>query len=132
MKFKCVIERWNFKKKLKPKSLQFLIEALTKLGSFVDAYASTCDLKKKIQLWILNTEYNIYVVCIAHAFIHACWCSSATSSHLRDSTIYNVMLAPLCNTLSSPHNGGSMAKMVSLANNEEPIQKVFTKSGWST
>ena len=30
-------------KKVKTKSLRFLIEALTKLGSFIDAYASTCD-----------------------------------------------------------------------------------------
>ena len=38
---KCVIERRTNKNKTR--SLQFSIEALTKLGSIIDAYASTCD-----------------------------------------------------------------------------------------
>ena len=55
---------------------------MAKLGSFIDAYASACNcgfqtLKLlSMSLWIV------------HAFIHACWCSSVTSSHLRETLPY--------------------------------------------
>ena len=39
---KCVVERWT-RKIRKTKSLQFLIETSMKLGSFIDAYAFTCE-----------------------------------------------------------------------------------------
>ena len=66
---------------------------------------------------------------IANAFNHACWCSSATSLHPRDLAIFDAILAPSYNTLSSPHSGGSMVKMISLIDDdEEPVRKVFMKS----
>ena len=42
----------------------------------------------------------------------------------------NVILTPSYNT-TSPHGGGSMAKMVSFNDDEEHIQKVLKKFWWS-
>ena len=43
--------------------------------------------------------------------------------------MFNVILAPSYNnTTPSPHGGGSMAKMISLDDGEEDMQKVLTKS----
>ena len=53
--------------------------------------------------------------------IHARWFSSAISSHFeRGSAIFGVILPPSYNIISSPHSGGSMAKMISL-DDKEPI-----------
>ena len=70
---------------------------------------------------------------IAHAFIHACWYSSDTSSHSREAPPYlmsfwhhHTILYPLLTGGLSLV--GSMAKMIFLYDDEEPIQKVLTKS----
>ena len=70
---------------------------------------------------------------IAHAFNHACWCSSILLSHSRE-TLPHLMSFwyPAYNILSLPHSSGSMAKMITLGDDEKPIRKVFTKSQWST
>jgi hypothetical protein len=47
------MKRWIRKEKIE--SSQFLINVLTKLGSFIDAYASTCEfLKCKLGFQTLN------------------------------------------------------------------------------
>jgi hypothetical protein len=66
---------------------------------------------------------------IAPASSHACWCSSAI---VRDFVIFDAILAPSYNITISPHGGGPIAKMISLDDDEEHIQKVLTKSRWST
>ena len=40
--------------------------------------------------------------------------------------MFDVILAPSYNTPFSTHSGGSMVKMISLDDDEKPIQKVFT------
>ena len=45
----------------------------------------------------------------------------------RGSIIIDVILVPLYNTSSLPHSGGSIVKVISLNNDEEPIHKVFYK-----
>ena len=64
---------------------------------------------------------------IAHAFIHVCWCSSVPSiAFKRDYAKVDVILAPSYNTLSSHHSDGSMAKMISLDDDDgELIRVVF-------
>ena len=48
-----------------------------------------------------------------------------------NSTIFDVILTSSYDTLYSPHSGGSIAKIISLDDDEEPTHKVFTKSQWS-
>ena len=116
--------------KRKKQILHNLIKVLTKLGSFIDAYASTCEfLKCNFGFQTLNIiSMSMW---IAHAVIQACWCTNATSSHSRKTAIFDVILAPLYIILSSPRSVGSMVKMVFLDGDEEPIRKVFTKYRWS-
>ena len=64
---------------------------------------------------------------IAHAFIHVCWCTSDTSLHLREAPLY-LMLSWHYHTILYPHLSGSLlAKMMSLNDDEEPIQ-IFTRN----
>ena len=56
---------------------------------------------------------------IALASFYVCWCSSATSSHPRETLSYSMY--------SWHHDGGSMAKIISLDDDEEHIQNVLTK-----
>jgi hypothetical protein len=68
---------------------------------------------------------------IVLASFHACWCSSTMHviAFERDFVIFNVILAPSYNTTPSPHGDGSMAKMISLDEEEEVhIRKVLIKA----
>ena len=105
-------------KEIKTKSLQFYIEGH--------------QLNWEHLLMLMHLHAILLDIIVAHTFIHAHQCSIINSSHLRDIAIFDVMLAPSYNILSAPHSDGSMAKMISLNDDEEPTQKVFTKSQWST
>ena len=92
------MERWTRKKN--PKSSQFVIQALIKLGSTIDAYASVCE-------FLCNCEFQTLNIIsmsmgIAPTYIHACWCSSATSSHSRMTLPY-LMSSWHRHTILLPH-----------------------------
>ena len=105
-------------------SSQFFIEGLTKLGIFIDAYASTSEFKK-MELQISNIEYTLYVY-VDCTRIYSCLLVQQRYfiTVKRDFAIFDVILASSYNTTSSPHSGGSMTKMISLDDDEGPIQKV--------
>ena len=58
---------------------------------------------------------------IAHALIHACWFSSVISSHLRETMSYLMSSCHHHTILYPHHSDGSMAKMISIDDDEEPI-----------
>ena len=96
---------------------------LTKPRSIIDAYASTWD----CGFQTLNV-ISIFMW-IRHAFIHACWCSSNTSLHLRE--------APPSSMSSWHHHTILYARLLVVAqwwrwSSSMMTRNLFGKFSWSS